>query len=303
MRAMEVVVMKVLGKEGSSVGTRVIGTSISPLAGDGLDEAFGLAVCLRAIGFGEEMGETKFMAGGGEELGAIGGAAIGEELLDGEAVSGVEAKGQVQSVEDALGAFVREETGEGEAGVIIDGDVEAFDAGAWIAEGTITGGAHAWTKKAPELLDVEVEEFAGRGAFVAPRGRFGRIEGGEPIEVMTAQAAGESGLGDRETHHDLSVGASLAAQSEDLGFELRSGLAGLTMRDRRTIAQASGKAALFGASQPAADRLFADTEGDGSGAQGEAELRVLESHLGPGKRSKSGISVHVDREQKRWVAS
>jgi hypothetical protein len=303
MRAMEVIVMKVVGKEGSSVVTGVIRTSISPLAGDGLDEAFRLAVCLRAIGFSEEMGEAEFMAGSGEELGAIGWAAIGEELLDGEAVSGVEAEGQVQSLEDALGAFVREETGEGEAGVIIDGDVETFDAGAWIAEGAVTGGAHARAIKAAELLDIEVEKFAGRGAFVAPRRRFGRIQSGEPIEVMTAQDAGESGLGDRENHHNLSVGASLAAQSEDLGFELRSGLAGLTMRHRRTIDQASGKAALFGASQPATDGLFADAEGDGSGTQGEAELRVLEGHLGPGERSKSGISVHVDRAQERWVES
>jgi hypothetical protein len=243
------------------------------------------------------------MARGSEDFGAISRAAIGEELLDGEAVSGVEAEGQVQSVENALGAFVREETSEGEAGVIVDGDVETFDAGAWVAEGAITGGAHAWAKKAPELLDVEVEEFAGRGAFVPPRRCFGRIERGEPIEVMTAQDAGEGGLGDRENHHDLSVGASLAAQSEDLGFELGRGLAGLMMRHRRTIGQASGKAAFFGASQPAADGLFADAESDGSGAQGEAELRVLESHLGPGERSKSGISVHVVRAQKRWVES
>ena len=74
---MEVIVMKVVGKEGSSMGTGVIRTSIGPLAGDGLDEAFGLAVGLRAIGFGEEVSEAEFMAGGSEEFGAIGGAAIG----------------------------------------------------------------------------------------------------------------------------------------------------------------------------------------------------------------------------------
>ena len=155
--------------------------------------------------------------------------------------------------------------------------------------------------EAAELLDVEVEEFAGRGAFVAQRRRFGRIERREAIEVMTAQDAGESGLGDWEDHHDLSVGASLTAQSEDLGFELGTGLAGLMMRHRRTIDQASGKAAFFGASQPAADGLFADAESKSGGAQGEVELRVLESHLGSGERSQSGISVHVVRGQKRWV--
>ena len=121
--------------------------------------------------------------------------------------------------------------------------------------------------------------------------------------MMTAQDAGESGLGDWEDHHDLSVGASLAAQSEDLGFELGTSLAGLMMRHRRTIDQASGKAAFFGASQPAADGLFADAESKGGGAQGEVELRVLESHLGPGQRSKRGISVHDVRAGRRWVES
>ena len=110
VRAMEVIVMKVVRKEGSSVVAGVIRTGVGPLAGDGLDEAFGLAVGLRAIGFGEEMFEAEFVAGGGEEFGAIGGAAIGEELLDGDAVSGVEAEGLVQSVEHAGDAFVREET-------------------------------------------------------------------------------------------------------------------------------------------------------------------------------------------------
>ena len=95
----------------------------------------------------------------------------------------------------------------------------------------------------------------------------------------------------------------MAAQSEDLGFEMGSGLAGLMMRHRRTIDQASGKAAFFGASQPAADGLFADAKSDGGGAQGEVELRVLESHLGSGERSKSGISVHVVRVVWRWVES
>ncbi len=99
---MEVIVMKVVGKEGRSVIAGVVGPGIGPLTGDGLDEAFGLAVSLRAIGFGEEMFEAELMAGGGEGFGAIGGAAIGEDLMDNDAMSGVEGEGLVQSVEDAL---------------------------------------------------------------------------------------------------------------------------------------------------------------------------------------------------------
>jgi hypothetical protein len=40
---MEVVGVQVVREEGSSVVTEVIGAGISPLAGNGLDEAFGFA--------------------------------------------------------------------------------------------------------------------------------------------------------------------------------------------------------------------------------------------------------------------
>lgn len=298
---MEVVVMKVMRKEGSAVSAGVVGPGIGPLPGDGLDEAFGLAVSLRAIGFGEEMLEAEFVAGGGEEFGAIGGATIGEDLLDFDAVSAIEADRLVQSVEDAGNPFVGEQASEGEAGVVVDGDVETFDAGAGVTEGAIPGGAHAWASEATELLDVEVEKVAWGGAFVAQRRRFGRFERREAIEVMTAQDAGKSGLGDGENHPDLSVRAALAAQHEDLGFELGAGLARLAKRPGGMIVQALREARLLGAVEPATNGLLADAESDGRGAQGEAELSVLECHLGSRQRSKSGISVHVVRAAGRWV--
>ncbi len=216
-------------------------------------------------------------------------------------MSGVEADGLVEGVEDAGRLFIREETSEGEAGVIVDGDVEAFDAGAGVAEGAIAGGADAWAREAAELLDIEVKELAWGGALVTLNGRFGRFQGREAVEVMAAQDAGEGGLGDGQDHHNLSVGAALAAQGEDLGFELDTGLTRLGERPGGAIRQALRKAGLLGASEPAPNRLFADAVSEGGGAQGEAELRVLERHLGSGERSESGISVHDVRGQKRWV--
>ncbi len=55
---MEVVVMKVIGKEASAVVAGVIRASIGPLASNGLDEALGLAVSLRAIRSGEGVFEA-----------------------------------------------------------------------------------------------------------------------------------------------------------------------------------------------------------------------------------------------------
>ena len=65
---MEIVVMEVEREEGSTVITGVVRTSISPLSGDGLDEAFGLAIGLGAIGFSEEMFEAQLLAGSGKEF-------------------------------------------------------------------------------------------------------------------------------------------------------------------------------------------------------------------------------------------
>ena len=68
---MEIVVMEEEREEGGAVDTGVVRAGISPLASDGLDEAFGLAVGLGAIGSGKEMLEAELVAGRGKEFGAI----------------------------------------------------------------------------------------------------------------------------------------------------------------------------------------------------------------------------------------
>ena len=88
---MEVIVMKIKRKEGSSVVAGLIRPGVSPLASNGLNEAFGLAVRLRAIRFGEVVFDAEAFAGGGEELGAISRTAIGQHALDLDTMIGVEA--------------------------------------------------------------------------------------------------------------------------------------------------------------------------------------------------------------------
>ena len=298
---MEVIVMKVMRKEGSSVVTGVIGASVGPFAGDGLDEAFGLAIGLRAIGSGEAVLEAELLTSGGEEFGAVSGTAIGEQALDFDAMALIEGDGLPESIQGAGDFLVRMKRGKGETAVIVDGNVEAFDAGAGIALGAVAGGADAWALEAAQLLDVEVEEVAGSIAFVADDRGLGRLQSSEALQAMTAQDAGEGGLGDGEHHLDLSVGTALAAQLQDLGLELRRGLERLMPRSRRVVVEAGWEALRFGASQPAADGLFADAEGKGGGAQREPELLMPESHLRSCERSQFGISVHDLRAGWRWV--
>jgi hypothetical protein len=299
--AVEVIVMKIMREEGSALSAGVIGASIGPLASDGLDEAFRLAIGLRAIRSCEAVSDAEFVAGGGKDFGAISGAAIGEEALDADAVSGVEGDSLAEGVEGAGELFVWEQTGKGEATVIIDGDVERLDAGTGIAVGAITGGTDARACEAAQFLDVEVEEFARKVTFVALDGRLWRFERGEAIEAVAPEHAREGGLGDGEHHPDLSVGTAGTTKGDDLSFERRAGLARLALRSRRAIVKALRKARRAGASQPAANGLLTDAKSGGRVAQGEAELMVRESHLGSRERSQFGISVHVDRAGKRSV--
>ena len=281
--------------------TGVIRTGISPFAGDRLDEAFSLAVGLWAVGFGEEMAQAEFLARRGEEFGAISRAAVGEDALDLDAMSFIERDGLVERSNHAGRRFVGVKRGEGEAGMVVDGNVEALDTGSWVALGAIAGGADAGACEAAQLLDVEVEEVAWGVAFVADDRRLGRFQGREAVEVMTAQDAGESGFGDWESHHDLSIGTALAAEVEDLGLELWSGSAGLASWSRGMVLETLGQTGCFGASQPAADGLFADTVSCSGLAQSAAELKVLAGHLGSRERGEFGISVHVVRAGERAV--
>ncbi len=241
------------------------------------------------------------LAGSGEEFGAIGRAAIGEDTLDFDVMSFVEVEGLVQGVENAGDLFIGEQTSKGETGVIIDGDVETFNTGAWIAESAITSGADAGALETAQLLDIEVEKLAGMVAFVTHDRWFGRFQGREAVEVMAAQDARERGFGNWQDRHDLRVGAALAAERKDPGFELRAGLARLMMRDRRTVGQAGGKTAFPGAFKPASDGFLADGVSRSRGAQRQGFRREKSGHLGSRQRGEGGISVHVVRAVWRWV--
>jgi hypothetical protein len=103
----------------------------------------------------------------------------------------IEGDGLMEGGEDAGDFFIRKETGESEAGMVIDGDVEGFGAGAWIAVRTIAGGADARLKKAAKLFNIKMKELAWRGAFVTHDGRLGWIEGSQAVEAVPLEDAGK----------------------------------------------------------------------------------------------------------------
>jgi hypothetical protein len=221
-----------------------------------------------------------------------------KDALDFDAMIGVEADGLLESGEDAGSAFIREKAGKGKAAVVVDGDMQTLNSRTWIAVGAVAGGTDAGLGKAAQLLDIEVDKITGIIAFVANGRRFGRFEGGKPVETMTAQDTGQGGLGEGgKNEPDMGIGAALAAEGEDLVLEFGRRLAGLVSRCAGAILQTGLETVLAGTGNPLADGLFAHLSGGGRRPQGETSIEDFADHLGTGKRSKSGVSVHVDRGQ------
>jgi len=202
--------------------------------------------------------EAELLTGRSEKLGTISGAAISEEALDANAMSFVKVDGLVERLEDTGDFLVGQKGGKAQAGVIVDGDMQRLEAGAWVAHGAIAGGAHTGAREAAQFLDVEVKSLARVIAFVADDGRFWRFEGREAVEAVAAQDARERGLGEGQEREDLGVGSALAAQSEDAGFELAAGLAGLAPWNRGAILETLREAGLLRALEPSADGFLAD---------------------------------------------
>jgi len=110
------------------LGVEVV-ANIGPLAQGGLNEAFGLAVGAWSVRAGEAVVDAELEAGGAELAGAIAGAVVGEQAADGDTVLGVEGDGGVQESDGGWALLVGQHAGEGEARVIVDGDVQSLPAG------------------------------------------------------------------------------------------------------------------------------------------------------------------------------
>ena len=76
-----------------------------------------------------------------------------------------------------IGLLVGQDLGEGDAGVIVDADVDELpaDAAAVALAGAIAGDAVADLVETTELFDIDVDHLAGSGALIAAH-RLGRLQ-------------------------------------------------------------------------------------------------------------------------------
>ena len=62
-------------------------------------------------------------------MGTIAAAVIGKQSAYGDVVAGVEGEGVAQEAEGGLGLLIGQQLGEGQAGVVVDGDMQGLASG------------------------------------------------------------------------------------------------------------------------------------------------------------------------------
>jgi hypothetical protein len=102
--------------------------AVGPVVEEGADEAFGFAVCLWSAGPGAEVAEAKLAAAKRVDRRAVGGAVVGEDAFDVDAVAAVVGDGALEEADRGGGFLVCEDLGVGEAAVVVDGDVDVLPA-------------------------------------------------------------------------------------------------------------------------------------------------------------------------------
>ena len=111
--------------------------------------------------------------------------------MDLDAMSHVKSDGLMEGGEHAGSFFIWEEAGKSQTRMVINGDMEGLDARAWIAVGTVAGGANARLEKAAKLFNIKMKQLAGSGALITHDRRLGRIEGAEAVKAVPAEDPGK----------------------------------------------------------------------------------------------------------------
>jgi hypothetical protein len=129
----------------------------------------------RRVGPGAQVPDAGAGTGGAQVVTAIGVAVVGHHALDQDALALEPAQRADQEAGDRLALLVRQDLDVRQARGIVYSDVDELPARAVRAVAAVAGDPVADAAEAGELLDIEVDEFAGACAAVTPR-RLARLE-------------------------------------------------------------------------------------------------------------------------------
>ena len=173
MRAMPVIAMLPSWQVGLALLGAFEGGGVRPFSERSLNETLSLAVSLRRIGFGAQMFDAKLLARVTPEMGFVAAAVVCHDACDGDAEARVIGNGCLEECDGTSFPFAFFDGAERDAGVIVDSDMNILPSlrsvcfaiallGCAIACYTVS---HAI--ETAEFLDVDVNDLAGRGAFIA----------------------------------------------------------------------------------------------------------------------------------------
>src|SRR3954469_14495208 len=152
--------------------------TVGPAAEQRADEALRLAVGLRPAGARAQMAQPERAARDRVDGRSVARTIVGQHALDGDAVTLEERHGTAHEGDRGGGLLVVEDLGVGQSRAVVDGDVHELPAsGAAPPPGLVheprgvvpaTGPAVSGSGvNAPELLDIDMDQFAGSRALVA----------------------------------------------------------------------------------------------------------------------------------------
>ena len=142
-------------------------SGIGPLAQSGLDEAFGFAVGLRRVRASAAVFEAHLQTSLAKLVGAIAAAVIGEQGADDDAVASEKVNRILEEGDGGVGLLIGEDASEGQAGVIVDGDVQGLPTGMFVLTAAAAIAAPRDLLEAGHALDIEMEKIAGTGMLIA----------------------------------------------------------------------------------------------------------------------------------------
>src|SRR5271154_3126492 len=141
-------------------------------------------------------------------------AVVGHDALNPDAEASKEAQGVEQEMQARAALFVGQDLRVGETGMIVDRQMHIFpaDSAGLAPAGPIAGDPMADPTELAQLFDVDVEDLARGGPFVATDW-LGRLERRQAIEAQPFEDAADGGGRNADLGGNLLAGVALPSQS------------------------------------------------------------------------------------------
>lgn len=290
MRSVPVVVVKPGKKLVVALLGVLIKAGIGPFAKSSLDKAFGFTVGAWGVGTGEVMAQAEFNHSRVKSVRAIAVTVIGEQATNGDAQSGVVSNGGAQEGDSASGGEVGQDLSEGNTGVVIDGDMDVLPSAVMFPSATSIG-ARNNCGEASQLLNIEVQQIAGRSMLIANQGHS-RLQIAHAVQTEAAENATNGSTAQARRLGNMEAGEALAPQLFDALRQRLSGTTWRAMRSRGVIVQTRRTFQLIAAG-PLGGGADANIEGSGGSFQSHPLKKDGLSQLLSTDEGKSCILVNV----------